>query len=333
MKNLLKAGAMIAFVSFIYLPFAYSAEEMRFGTMAPEGSSWYNILKEFTKGVENKTNKEVKFKIYAGTLGDEKTILKRMRAKKLEGAGFTGIGLGEIYPGIRILEQPMLFRNYEEVDFVTEKIWTYLEKKFEEQGFVLLGRGEAGFVNLFTNKPVKEEADFQGIKLWVWEGDPVAKGLVDVFGIVPIYLSLPDVLTALQTNRIDACYAPPLAAMAFQWHTKVKFYTDIPLANSIGAMVVTKESFDKLNAEQQEVMKKYGWAAGKKIVQTSRRDNKRAYEELEKMGIKKVDVQKSDYEKIEKAGLRVRKSLVGKLYNQEMLDLVEGYLREYRKGK
>ena len=94
-----------------------------------------------------------------------------------------------------------------------------------------------------------------------------------------------------------------------------------------------KEPFDKLPPEQQEILKKYGWAAGKKIVQTARRDNKKAYEELKKMGIKRVEVTADNYQKIERAGLRVRKSLVGKLYTQEMLDLVEGYLRECRKKK
>ena len=96
------------------------AQRIKFATVAPEGSTYLKVLREYADEVEKLTNGEVTFKIYPSQVqGDEKDVLRKIRVGQLHSAGFTGVGLGEILPEIRILELPMLYRNYEEVDYIT----------------------------------------------------------------------------------------------------------------------------------------------------------------------------------------------------------------------
>ena len=114
---------------------AFGKTKIKFATVAPEGSTWMNVMKEFAQAVNDKTTGEVKFRIYPGGVsGDELVVLRKIRVGQLHSAGFTGVGLGEILPEVRILDAPFLFKNYEEVDYVTSKLFDYFAGKFEEIG-------------------------------------------------------------------------------------------------------------------------------------------------------------------------------------------------------
>ena len=62
---------------------------------------------------------------------------------------------------------------------------------------------------------------------------------------------MPQVYPALNTGMVNAVYNSPLGAMALQWHTKMKYMSENPLAIGIGATVITKKVFDSLKPEHQ----------------------------------------------------------------------------------
>ena len=114
-------------------------QRIKFATLAPEGSTYYNVMQEYNTAVQEQTGGKVKFKIYAGGIqGDEKDVVRKFRFNQIHSAAFTGVGLGEILPEIRVLELPMLFRNYDEVDHITSLLYDEFAAKFEEQGYVIL---------------------------------------------------------------------------------------------------------------------------------------------------------------------------------------------------
>ena len=89
-----------------------AATKIKFATVATEGSTWMKVMNEMANAVEDSTNGEVKFKIYPGAVqGDEKDVLRKMRIGQIHSAGFTGVGLGEILPEVRIMDAPFLFNN------------------------------------------------------------------------------------------------------------------------------------------------------------------------------------------------------------------------------
>ena len=260
------------FILFCLTLIINASTKIKFATVATEGSTWMKVMHQLAEAVEDSTEGEVKFKIYPGAVqGDEKDVLRKMRIGQLHSAGFTGVGLGEILPEVRIMDAPFLFNTYEEVDYVSSKLSDHFAQKFEEKGYILLGWAEVGFVYVFTNTPVNDIKDMSGVKMWMWEGDPIAEAAFTSMDINPIPLSLTDVLTSLQTNLINGVYISPLACTALQWHTKVKYMLELPLADSNGAVLLTKKQFSKLSPEQQNILKYFASKYLRQLNQLSRR--------------------------------------------------------------
>jgi TRAP-type C4-dicarboxylate transport system substrate-binding protein len=308
---------------------------IKFATIAPEGSTWMNVMKQYDAAVRRESGGRLGFKIYAGGVqGEDKDVIKKIRVGQLHSAGFTGVGLGEIAPMVRILDSPFLFESYEEVDHIYETFEKEFEAAFEERGFVLLGWAEVGFVYVFANTPVRTVADMHGVKMWLWEGDPVAEATFKAFGINPIPLSVVDVLTSLQTGLINGAYVSPYAALALQWNTRVKYMMGAPLADACGAVVISKKVFDNLPADLQEILLRNGKKYMSELTKKSREENTAAIRTLKKNGITVVDVS-SDQTLAEyaKLGAQARAALVGKLYDQSFLAKVEKAVADFRKKK
>ena len=129
---------------------AVAGTTIKVALITPEGSAWTNVLNEMADEVEEKTAGEVRFKVYPGGVsGDELDVIRKMQAGLIHAAGFSGVGLGVILPEIRILEAPLLYHSYGEVDLIKEKLYDDFASKLEKKGFVLLGFAEAGFVLYF----------------------------------------------------------------------------------------------------------------------------------------------------------------------------------------
>ncbi len=313
------------------LPITLEAKELKLAIVAPEGSAWEKVMNKWNQELSKKTKGQLKLKIYAGgVLGDEKDVIRKMQIGQVHMGGFTGLGLGIINSQVRVLELPMMFNNYDEVDFVTKKIRSQLEKGFEKKGFKLLGWAETGFINIFSNRPISTRENMDGMKMWMWEGDPLVKAMYDQFGIVPIPLALPDVLTSLSTNLIDAVYAPPLGAIALQWFTKTKYMTDLKLADSTGGILITKRAFLSIPESQRKVLLETARKYSKMLVDRTREDNKKSYKTLERAGIQTVKVPKEEKERIQETSKKVWRVLAGKLYSEELLKQVSGAVNEYR---
>ncbi len=202
---------------------------------------------------------------------------------------------------------------------------------FEESGYVLLGWAEVGFVYIFSQSPIYGVEDIRKMKMWIWEGDPIAEAALSALGASPIPLSITDVLTSLQTGLINCVYAPPLAAIALQWFTKVKYMLDLPLADAAGAVVITKKKFEELPADFREILFRNGRKYMEKLTALSREDNRKSLETLKKNGIQVVNPPSPEViREYFGIGERARRMLVGKLYNQEFLTSVEKEVLDFR---
>ena len=260
----------------------------KFATLVPADTAWMNEITAWADEVDKKSNGRLKFKIYpGGVMGDEPDVLRKIRSRQLQGAFFTGYGIGRIYSPARVLEMPFLFRNTNESDYVREQIMPEIEAGFRDKGFELLGWPEVGFIHFFSKKPINSLAELKKHRIWIWQGDPLGEALTKVAGISPIPLSIIDVFGQLSAKHgsIDTVFNSPFGALAMQWHTKVKYASILPATNAIGSLVVSQRFYKKLPADLQQLLKTTGKAVGKKINDISRRDNQKSIELLKQSGI------------------------------------------------
>jgi len=312
-----------------------AATTIKFAILAPRGSTWMNGIEAFAQEVSDKTKGEVNFKFYPGGIqGDEKDVIKKIRLGQLHSGGFTGVGIGEIAPQLRLLDAPFLFRNEKEVDYIHKLYDADFRKYLKDGGYVLLGWTEVGFVYLFTQVPVNKVEDLKGVKMWMWDGDAIAEAALRALSISAVPLSVTDVMSSLQTGMINGFYGSPLSVIAMQWFTRAKYMFSIALADSAGAVIIADKVFSKLTPEQQQILLSCGEKHFKEVTRLSRLDNAKAIETLKKEGIRVTEPQSPDErDRIEQLGPQARRSLAGKLYPAELLNKVEKSLTDFRKPK
>ncbi|MFQ5893691.1 MAG: TRAP transporter substrate-binding protein DctP, partial [Nitrospinota bacterium] len=307
--------------------------EIKFATLAPEGSTWLNIMRQLDNDIYERTGGKLGFRIYPGGVsGDEKDVLRKIRIGQLHAGGFTGVGMGEILPEVRVLDLPFLFFNYDEVDHVLGRMEATFARMFGERGFVLLGWAEVGFVHFFSKAPIRTQADLRARKLWMWQGDPLAQAYFRALGVSPVPLAVTDVLTSLQTNLVDTVYISPLGLIALQWHTKVSYMSALPMADAAGAVLMAKKVFDRLPTEYQELLKERTPAYMRRLVLQTRADNARSLAVLRERGLQIVAAPPAEeMERFLATGRAAQESLVGQLFSQELLDEVRKVVADFRR--
>jgi len=300
-------------------------------TIAPEGSTWMKLMHELDQRVRAETDGEVGFKFYpGGQQGSDLDVLRKMRTGQIHGAGLTGVGLGQIESSLRIMELPFLFRNAQEVSLAHEVLDPTFERRLADRGFHLLGWAEVGFVNFFSQVPVRSLADLKARKTWLWEGDPLAEAFLDELGVTPVPLNLTDVLTSLQTGIVDAVYATPYACLSLQWFTRLNYMTDIPITHALGAVVLSQSQFDKLRPDEAEALERIAAEIFSRLLAATRAQNDEAAAAISERNIERIDPQAGALAEFEAVGRRVWQRLAGELYDPELLDRLTAALEAAR---
>jgi TRAP-type C4-dicarboxylate transport system substrate-binding protein len=319
-------------VGFSALSFAAEPITIKFATVAPEGSTWMNTMKELEKAIREKTQGQIAFRVYAGGVaGDELDALRKIRIGQLQSAAFSGVGFGQILPAVRVLDLPFLFRNYKEIDLVHKDLESFFAEQFRQKDFELLSWAEVGNVHLFSQEPIRKLGDLAKLKVWTWSGDPIAKETFSAMGTNPIPLAITDVTTALNTGMIDTVYAPPLGAIALQWNLYVKVMTSLPLAHSTGAVLISKNFAQKIPAEHFKIIKDEFHRSMERLTLELRKQTEESVALLEKGGIKILPApEEADLKEFYKVHDRVAQALTGKVYPKDVLDKVYDILKKNR---
>lgn len=258
-----------------------TAAVFKIATLSPEGSVWVRELRKGAKEIDRQTDGRVKFKFYTGgVMGDDKAVLRKMRVGQLHGAVVTGGALAQAYPDLGLYSLPMIFRSFDEVDYVRKKLDAPLQAGLEEKGYVSFGFSEVGFGYAMSKAEATSVDDARRQKVWIPDGDPWSEQAIDAFGITPIPLPLADVLGGLQTGLINAVAIPPVGAITLQWHTQVQNVLDLPLLYVLGQMIISERQFNKLNEEDQALVRNIMGATVAVTDQRSREDNEKATEVL-----------------------------------------------------
>jgi TRAP-type transport system periplasmic protein len=305
-------------------------QEWRIATLAPDGSSWVKVLSRGAQEIEQATDGRIKIRYFTGGVqGDEKDAVRKMEIGQLDGAALTSVGLSLIDESIRVLELPRLFESEAELDYVRDKMWPTFRRRFAQKGYHLGDPGDVGFIYLYSNTPINSEADLKTIRMWRWTEDQIVRALFQKLGVSGVPLGVPDVLPALNTGRINACYSSPYAMVALQWYTQVRYSTSVPMSYAIGASVVKKDKWDAVSKADVDKIQRIMRVQGRQLRQTIRRDNRRARTTIGRT-IKEVATPQALVDRIDTAAQQVWREQAGKIYPKADLDLVLKHRDEFR---
>lgn len=281
---------LLLFTSLLFSSGGFSEPRyiIKFATLVPAETAWMKQIDAWAEQVARQSNGQLVFKIYAGgVMGDEPDVLRKIRSEQLQGAFFTGYGIGRIFSPARVLEVPFLFKNTDESDYVRRHLMADIEQGFRANGFELLGWPEVGFIHFFSKLPIHSLDELKQRNIWLWQGDPLGEAFASAANIAPVPLSIIDVYGQLSATHgsIDTVYNSPFGALAMQWHSRLNYATNIPMTNAIGSLVVSNRFFASLPEDLQQLLKQTGQETGKRINAIARRDNQKSIELLKQSGI------------------------------------------------
>jgi TRAP-type C4-dicarboxylate transport system substrate-binding protein len=304
---------------------------IKLATAAPKDSIWHEQLKRIDQRWQSASDGEVSLKIYAGTLGDEDDILRRIRVGQLDAGSITTAGLSSIHKATQAMHIPLAFDSNEEMEYVRNGIANELEPLLASKGFKVLSWGEVGWIHFFSREPVTTPDDLRKQKLFVWSSGDSADGekLWQDFGFDTVALSSTDIMTALQTRMIEAYTTPPLVALASQWFPFTPYMTDLKWAPLTGATIITDKSWQKVPVQFRPELERIVFEEGLNLQLDVRRLEQQATEAMVKRGLKIVPVdaaaRKAWQEMAERGYAKIRGSIIPEKYFDETLKLRDEY--------
>jgi TRAP-type C4-dicarboxylate transport system substrate-binding protein len=88
-------------------------------------------------------------------MGDDATVLRKMKIGQLQGGAFTGGEASILTKDAQIYSLPFMFRSQEEIDKVRARLDPLLKQQFAKDGYELLGVSGGGFAYLMSTRAIK----------------------------------------------------------------------------------------------------------------------------------------------------------------------------------
>lgn len=306
--------------------------KIKHGTLAPKGSPWYEAMERLANGWKKASKGQVKVNIYpGGVAGDEGDMLRKIRIGQLQSATLTGIGLARISRSTIALQLPMMFRSYEELDYVRERIAPRIQKDLEKAGFVVLNWGDAGWVHFFSKEPGKTPDDFRKWKMFLWAGDPESKEAFEAAGFQPVPMSATDVMSGLQSGLVDWFGTTPLYALTSQWFGLADHMVAVKWSPLNGATIISRKAWEKIPEELRPELMRIAQEEGEKVRKEVRALGDKAIEAMKERGLKVQPATPEIEAAWQKAAEMGYPTIREKVVSPELFDEVKRLTEEYRK--
>jgi len=327
--KILKRLALILLIIFT-TDTAY-AVKLKIATLSPEGSMWMEKMRMGASEVSKKTDNRVIFKFYpGGVMGNDKTILRKIRIGQLHGGAVVAGSLSQFFPANQIYAQPLKFKNLEEVSYVRQYMDQYIIDGLDKAGFVTFGLMGGGFAYIMSQNPIETIEDLRRQKVWIPDNDKISQDSIKAFGITPIPLPIADVRTSLQSGLINTVATSPVGAVVLQWHTQIKYVTNVPLIYLHAVLAINKKSFLKIAQSDREIVTQVMTRALRQIDIKNREDNIKAIQTLKNRGITFITPSKNALDDWYEVGSNAARKMVDSgILPQDVVDQLDAHLTNF----
>ena len=252
---------------------------------------------KFKEEVEARSKGSIKIDLQAGgVLGSENDVLDTMLGggKTIDISRISAFALTS-YGGQKsmLLSLPYTFVSREHFwNFATSDLADEFLREPSENGSGVRGLfyGEEGFRHFFTREEITGIDSFKGMKIRV-SMDPIMTGLVEGLGASPTVVAFGELYTALQSGTVDAA-EQPIANYKSNAFPEVAPYMILD-GHTLGAIqvVITDDAWDRLSAEQQQILIEAGKVASAYNREISENKEKEVLEQLKADGVTIIEVE------------------------------------------
>ncbi len=307
--------------------------KIKLATMAPDGSTWHELLKDLAQSWKEVSDGEIDLRIYAGGVaGDEPVMMKKLGINNYHAALVSSMGLGSIDRSSLVLTIPRMLRTDEELEKAMEILAPELDRRLEEKGYVVLGWTEAGWVHFFVPTP---DASIDGVrkhKLFSAAGD--SKGLelwrAGGFNVVP--LPAPELVTGLQTRLVNAFDVPPFYALLVQAFRHTDYMIKMKWAPLPGALIMNKKTWNKIPEELRPALMAEARKFAVRFREETRKMDVDAVKAMQKRGLTVIDLTPEQQNSWDTETVAFYQDIRGFYVSEEDFDWFQSVVEQIRAG-
>lgn len=229
-----------------------------------EGGPYDLMSKKFAELVEEKSGGKYVIDIFAANaLGSQEEVLDAVSLGTLDMAVTSDDILAKYAPEWGYVGLPFLFDDVDDVDEnLNGELGAYLSGKLEDKGMFVISFFENGFRNITANKEINTPQDLAGLKIRVMTNEPL-RAMFTNAGAVVTNVSFSELYQALQLGTCEA-EENPFANICDKKFYEVQSYMCVTMhSHTAEPLVMSKELFDSLSAEDQAMFQEAGLEASK----------------------------------------------------------------------
>jgi TRAP-type C4-dicarboxylate transport system substrate-binding protein len=340
MKRAIFFGLVLFFcIGGIVIPNTYAKQvkyNLKIATLAPKSVGWAkNIVKIIHPAIDRVTDGNVKLKWYwGGVMGDDKDYIQKMKIGQIDGAALTGQGTVLACPEMAVLELPFMFRSFDEVDYVRERMMDRFDAAAEKHGYKIIVWADQDFDQIYSVKyEMNSFDDFRKAKIITWYGTLEQKVLAKL-GSSPVPVGVPEVVSSMRQGIADSFIGPAIWLVGSQMYTMVKYVNPLKIRYSPATSFVSVEFWNSLPKEYRQALKGIRSNEVVEFAKACRSDTEKAFDAMVKYGLNVSKMEPEVLKAMEDKTREVWYEMVGKEYDKSLLDELLANLKEFRaRGK
>ncbi len=194
---------------------------------------------------------------HSGALGGEREVAQQIQLGAIDFGPITTAPFSTLVPEMSVFQLPYIFRDYDHV-FKTldggDTLQKYYDAVLDRRGFKLVGFIAAGYRGIYGHYPINGLADVKGKKVRVQE-DKILVATFKALGMISTPIAFPEVATSLQTRVIDFAEGGVNTFYHNKFYDVVKNVADVRHTHQCIALVMSKSSYQKLDAAGQKAIR------------------------------------------------------------------------------
>ena len=305
---------------------------LKMASLAPKNVGWAKNIREIMlPALDKVTNSELRLKwFWNGILGDDKDYIEKMKAGELDGAALTPIGLVKACPEMAVLQLPFLFNNYEEIDYIRNRMWQTFDNIAIKNGFKILIWADQDFDQIYSVKYKMDKlSHFQQAHIVMWNGR-IEKETFDALGVTTIPLSVSEIFSALKQEMFDTYIGPAVWVVGTQLYPHFKYVNPMKIRYSPAGAVLTLNVWHSLPQSYRDALNEVRNKESTRFCRQCRIDSHRAFQAMEKYGMQVTKTEPKTLRILKEKCLPLQKQFVGSLYSQAILTELLEHLSVFR---
>jgi tripartite ATP-independent transporter DctP family solute receptor len=302
----------------------------RFAIEETSGSVQDAYAQKFKELVEEKSNGEVRVKVYPyGTLGTSDQLSELLYNGSLQFAMASPGHIGKMIPEVQVLLLHYVLSDDDEINkrvLANPEVRAKFDELFAAKDFKLLAIISEGWQVWTANKPIESPDDFSGVKFRVMTS-PLLMAAYDAYGASSTPLAFSEVYSALQLKMVDGQVNPVFAIEEMSFFEVNDHLIFANQAQFYSTCLTNREFYDSLTEEEKRWVDESIAELQDYIFDTQRQFNEERLQIIleKKPGTKVIHLTSEQRDVFREASVDVRRLFVETVgpQGEELLEVLE----------